>query len=44
MFPVLFTNAFGLHQLTSAFVLQYKPNPDGRFSQALVHHGHLTAC
>ena len=34
---VLFTNAFGLHQLTNRFVFQYKPNPEGRFSASLGH-------
>ncbi len=28
---VLFTKAFGLHQLTNPFVFQYKPNPEGRY-------------
>ena len=34
---VWFTSAFGLHQLTSAFVFQYKANSEGRFSAPLGH-------
>jgi hypothetical protein len=34
---VLFTSAFGLHQLTNPFVFQDKPNPEGRFSASLGH-------
>jgi hypothetical protein len=36
---VLFTNAFDLHQLTSAFVFWYKSNPEKHFSPHLVHQG-----